>query len=101
MGLICKQPNGDYCRFSSIVNAPTHIGMSIHDLKRYLLDTNQLDYERQKVEDWLSLYAKPFQVGLRICTNLNQTWEEFEEFLDEVGYQGNRNQYKEQFRKQR
>lgn len=97
MGLICKQPNGNYCRISTVTDTPTHVDMSVADLKRYLLDTNQLDYERQSAEDWYGFYGKQFQMGLQACNNRNMSWEEFEDFLDETGYNGNRDQYWEQF----
>ena len=33
---IAKQPNGKYCRFSTIVDCPTHINMTKEDYINYL-----------------------------------------------------------------
>lgn len=43
---ICKQPNGLYCRFSSIVDTMTHINMTFDDYINVLMERNH--YSREK-----------------------------------------------------
>lgn len=39
-GFIAKQPNGKYCRFSSVVDCPTHINMAFDDYVKVLINRN-------------------------------------------------------------
>ena len=81
-GMICKQPNGKYCRFSSIVDAPTHINMT---------EENYMEVcaERAKAEakDTIENYLYPFDEMLKRCRVKdtdecgNMTRDEFEEII--------------------
>lgn len=37
-GFIAKQPNGKYCRFSSVVDCPTHINMTFEDYVKVIME---------------------------------------------------------------
>lgn len=39
-GFICKQPNGLYCRFSTIVDCPTHVNMTQEEFDQFLIDAS-------------------------------------------------------------
>ena len=39
MGFIAKQPNGKYCRFSTVIECPTHINMTKEDYLEYRIKT--------------------------------------------------------------
>ena len=39
MAFIAKQPNGKYCRFSTIIDCPTHINMTKEDYLEYRIKT--------------------------------------------------------------
>lgn len=48
-GFIVKQPNGLYCRFSTIVDCPTHINMTRKEFKE-CLKKMELPKESVKME---------------------------------------------------
>ena len=76
---IAKQPNGLYCRFSTVVDCPTDWNMTEND---YI----ELCKERaeEEAKEVLANYLRPFKmVKDRFIPN-NMTNEEFEEFLEEV-----------------
>ena len=76
---IAKQPNGKYCRFSSIVDCPTNWNMTEED---YI----KLCMEKAKYEaiDILRNYLMPFEeVKDRFIPN-NMTEAEFNVFLEDV-----------------
>lgn len=76
---ISKQPNGLYCRFSSIVDCPTDWNMTEEDY---------VELCKQKAEkearDILKNHLRPFEwIKERYCPN-NMTKDEFEQFLKDV-----------------
>lgn len=38
MGFVAKQPNGKYCRFSTVIECPTHINMTKEDYLNYRIE---------------------------------------------------------------
>ena len=77
---IAKQPNGKYCRFSSVVDCPTNWNMTEQD---YIELCKQKAEEEAK--DVLQNYLNPFEwVKERFVLN-NMTKVEFNDFLKEVG----------------
>ena len=73
---IAKQPNGKYCRFSGIVDCPTHINMTREDYINMCMEK-----ARKEAEDVLENYMKPFEwVEQGFCPN-NMTYEEFAEVM--------------------
>lgn len=65
---ICKQPNGLYCRFSSVVDCPTHWNMTEEDYINLTLENYLRPF------DWVKKYFRP----------MNMTQEEFDKFLEET-----------------
>ena len=79
-GFIAKQPNGLYCRFSTVVDCPTDWNMTAED---YIELCKQK--AEQEAKDVLENYLQPFEtVKDRFYPN-NMTEKEFDEFLQEVG----------------
>lgn len=73
---IAKQPNGLYCRFSSVVDCPTDWNMTEED---YI----ELCKERaeEEAKNVLKYYLRPFEMIKERFIPNNMTEEEFEEFL--------------------
>ncbi|ENA2763534.1 hypothetical protein ABF129_001702 [Listeria monocytogenes] len=84
-GMISKQPNGLYCRISTIVEAPTRWDMSKDELRRLLLSHDSMDFPNQTTEDWLSKWAVTFEFARSKLGGLNMTMEEVREWLVSVG----------------
>lgn len=78
-GFIAKQPNGLYCRFSTVVDCPTDWNMTAED---YIELCKQRAEEEAK--DVLENYLKPFEMVEDYFIPNNMTEEEFEHFLEEV-----------------
>ena len=79
---IAKQPNGLYCRFSSVVDCPTHRNMTAED---YIELCKQRAEEEAK--DILQNHLQPFEMVIESFTTLNMTQSEFDNFLSECGYE--------------
>lgn len=76
---IVKQPNGLYCRFSTIVDCPTHINMTKEDYINYCV-------ERAKIEAMYDLEQclYPFEeIKERFAPN-NMTRKEFKKCLKKM-----------------
>lgn len=79
-GIIAKQPNGLYCRISTIIDAPTHFNMTEQD---YI----DLCVERAKkeAESVLENYCYDFDKALTYINygdDTNMTNEEYEQFIE-------------------
>ena len=83
--MIFKQPNRLYGRVSNIVNAPTHVDMTLEDVKVWLEKTNQLRQE-ESVEEWLSRYEGTVEQAIDMTWVGNVTEEEIEEWKNQIGY---------------
>jgi hypothetical protein len=78
-GFVSKQPNGLYCRFSTVVDCPTDWNMTADDY----IELCKRKAE-QEAKDVLENYLQPFEtVKDMFCPN-NMTQKEFEDFLKEV-----------------
>lgn len=76
---ISKQPNGLYCRFSSIVDCPTDWNMTEEDYVELCKQRAE-----EEARDTLKNRLKPFEwVKEYYCPN-NMTEEEFEQFLKDA-----------------
>lgn len=89
-GFIVKQPNGLYCRFSTVVGTVTNWNMTEEDYVRVLMmrgyDGTQAAIEaREVIED----YLQPFSEVLKCFRPINNTVEEFTEWVKLVGYKEN------------
>lgn len=79
MAFIVKQPNGLYCRFSTITDCPTHWNMTKND---YV----QLKMEEAKEEalEILENRLKPFEALKEEFTTNNMSESEFKEIIKEM-----------------
>lgn len=90
-GFIAKQPNGLYCRFSTVVDAPTHYDMPFEGYVALIMERGMnygdaLDEAKDIVENHL----RPFDevVERFIPNNMNE--KEFNSWLKSVGYDFNK-----------
>lgn len=79
-GFISKQPNGLYCRFSSVTDCPTAWNMTRED---YI--NMKMQEAKEDAEDVLDNYLKPFDMVVDMYYPNNMTKEEFDKFLEETG----------------
>ncbi|MBC1934588.1 hypothetical protein [Listeria seeligeri] len=86
-GIISIQPNGLFCRISTVVEAPTHYNMTRTELDDYLSETCQYDYRDQSVEEWYFNHGIDFENAISELGSGLSTYEEIKKFLEEVGYQ--------------
>ncbi|HHH6108177.1 TPA: hypothetical protein ACP2DU_002819 [Listeria monocytogenes] len=88
-GLIAKQPNGLYCRISTVVEAPTHDNMTKEELEDLLITQRSLDINLVTLDDWLAFYEVDFNVAIKQLGSVSGelSFEEAKEWLIEVGYQ--------------
>lgn len=86
-GMISKQPNGLYCRISTVVEASTQYDMTEAELYDYLIQTNQLDSDNQSAGEWYSVYGIDFEKAKFALGAGCSTYDEVKTWLIEVGYQ--------------
>lgn len=82
--MIFRQPNGLYGRVSRIVEAPTHQNMTVDELKAYITESRQWDYEDQTLEEWLELYEVSFSEALKNVSNMNLSPADYLKWLSEI-----------------
>jgi len=82
MGFISQQPNGLYCRFSSVTDCPTHWNMTRED---YLNNATGNISSQAEGEDILNRHLVPFEEVKNRFTTLNMRRKEFNELLREMG----------------
>lgn len=75
---ICQQPNGLYCRFSTIVDTVTHFNMTRED---YLNNITGTVSSREEGEDVLNNYLRPFDMVIESFAPNNMSQEEFDELI--------------------
>lgn len=83
-GFIAKQPNGLYCRFSTVVDTITHMNMTEEDYINYCVERAKEEAERE-AEDVLKHYVHSFDEVKDSFRPGNNTIEEFNEMLHEMG----------------
>ena len=74
---IVQQPNGLYCRFSTVVDCPTHFNMTKEEYIQYRIDELKEELERSfesklKPFEWVEEYFRP----------MNMSEEEFKKVLE-------------------
>ena len=82
-GFICKQPNGLYCRYSSVVDSITHWNMTEEDYIEYCAER-----AREEARHTLKHRLKPFEHILEDFYPYNMSVEKFKEVVREMGYEG-------------
>ena len=76
---IAKQPNGLYCRFSTVVDCPTHINMTKEDYINICMER-----AREEAEEVLENYVKPFEWIEEYFHPNNMSKKEFKECLNKM-----------------
>ena len=76
---IAKQPNGLYCRFSTVVDCPTHWNMTEQDYIELCAE-----HAREEARKTLAHYVKPFGMVKAYFIPNNMTEAEFEKCLKEM-----------------
>lgn len=75
---ISKQPNGLYCRFSTVVDCPTHWNMTEEDYLNNVTGTvSDKEVGKEILEDWL----RPFSEVIERFVPNNMTQKEFDELI--------------------
>ena len=86
-GFIAKQPNGLYCRFSTIVDAPTHYDMTFED---YINAIKESGYNHEtavkEAKEVIEYHLKPFEEVIERFVPNSMSEEAFKEWLKIVGY---------------
>lgn len=80
-GIVAKQPNGLYCRISTIIDAPTHFNMTKQDYINLCVER-----AKREAKSVLENYYYDFERALSYINygdNTNMTNEEYEEFIKE------------------
>ncbi len=86
-GIISKQPNGLFCRISTVVEAPTAYNMTREELDDYLSETCKYDYREQSSEGWFLKHGYEFENAIYLLGPCCSTYAEIKKWLIEVGYQ--------------
>lgn len=77
---ISKQPNGLYCRFSTVVDCPTHWNMTEEDYVEMCAER-----AREEAREVLTRHLRPFEMVKEYFNPMNMTETEFERILKEMG----------------
>ena len=85
MSYIARQPNGLMCRFSTIVDAVTHINMSEED---YIEMCSERAREEAKRNLENKHFGKTFDCVLEDTRFYHMTYDEWQGYLKEMGYDG-------------
>lgn len=80
MSFIAKQPNRLYCRFSSVVDCPTHWNMTREDYINY-----KMEQAREEAEYILDNQLRHFELVKNNFIPNNTSREELENILREMG----------------
>lgn len=85
MSYIARQPNGLLCRFSTMVDAVTHINMSEEDYIEMCAERAR-EEARRDLED--KRFVKSFDCVLEDTRFDNMTYDEWQGYLKVMGYDG-------------
>lgn len=77
-GFIAKQPNGLYCRFSTVIDCPTHYNFTPEE---YLSNITGTVRSREEGEDILNNHVRPFSDVLESYAPKNMCQQEFDNAL--------------------
>ncbi|WP_163526630.1 hypothetical protein [Halobacillus ihumii] len=84
---IAQQPNGLYCRFSTVVDCPTHWNMTKED---YLNNITGTVSKREVGEEVLEVWLRPFPEVIERFLPNNMTQREFDNWIKEVSFEKRR-----------
>ena len=82
-GFIVKQPNGLYCRFSTVVDCPTDWNMTEEDYIELCAEK-----AREQARFVLEHKVRPFEMIIEEFYPHNMTVEEFHKAIRDMGYDG-------------
>ena len=86
-GFIVKQPNGLYCRFSTVVDTVTHSDMTEKDYVNVIMERGyNKEYAEKEAREVINDYLRPFRRVLESFRPINNTVEEFTQWVKSVGY---------------
>lgn len=80
---IARQPNGLLCRFSTVVDAVTHINLTEKDYIELCAEQARKDAERNLKSEH---FVEPFDTVLEYTRYDNMTYDEWQGYLKEMGY---------------
>ena len=83
-GFIAKQPNGLYCRFSTVVDCLTHCNMTKDD---YLNNKTGTVANKSEGEDILNNHLKPFSDVIESFIPNNMEQKQFDELIVKMNKQ--------------
>jgi hypothetical protein len=78
---ISKQPNGLYCRFSTVVDCITHYNLTKDDYIEMRINAGA---SKEQAEDVLNNYLYPFEEVLERFADTNMTYIEFYELIEKL-----------------
>jgi len=87
-GFIAQQPNGLYCRHSSVVDCITDYNMTFEDYVELIYERNPklgMEYAKNEAEEVIEKHLRPFEWVKEYFGTNNMTNEEFEAILKEMG----------------
>lgn len=84
-GIICKQPNGKYCRYSTVVDCPTHINMTFNDYVKVIMERGYQEWKaREEADDIIKNYLQDFDETMNRFIPNNMTRKEFDIVLKKM-----------------
>ncbi len=84
-GFIAKQPNGKYCRFSTVVDCPTHINMTFQDYVKVIMERGYQRWKaEEKAKDIFDNYIYDFQEVIDRFVPNNMSNKEFKECINKM-----------------
>ena len=83
-GYIAKQPNGLYCRFSTVVDTVTHINMTEKDVVDLFVEM-AVQNAKEEAEHVLKYRVHDFKEVMKDFMPCNNTVEEIDELVKEMG----------------
>lgn len=84
-GFIAKQPNGKYCRFSTVVDCPTDINMTFEDYVKVIMQRGYQEKKaREEAQEIFDNYIYPFQEVIDRFVPNNMTNSQFKECLKKM-----------------
>ena len=82
-----RQPNGLICRFSTICDCPSDWNMTDEDFKRWFVEQAKESAEI-RAEQILKGELRPFEDVITYFGSGNMSDDDFQDFLQDVGYEG-------------
>ena len=84
-GFIARQPNGKYCRFSTVVDCPTHINMTFEDYVKVIMERGYQEWKaREEAQDVINNYLYPFETVSEYFVPNNMTQKQFKKYIEKM-----------------